>query len=185
MEKYTFSNLKVQALFNKRERLSSDFIKSEELTKEFVSNYNAKLKEAKTQDKIDAFKVRNCTIDYKGRLIKINPCFTVTEDGKELIIFRNIDANSYIILSAGALKKIENDDAITFENEVKISVVKRLTEKANMAPVKDTLVKKCSSFEKSLLSDITAGLTFDKVKDILSLYSNKKDITCPKVLAHF
>lgn len=175
MEKFTFANVKVEKLFVERKSLTADFIKEEGLTKEFVAQYNATLKTAKKADKLAAFKASYCTVTYKERTCKINPCFTTTENGQKIVLFRNIDANSYVVCF-GKLDKVTNKETVA------IKVVTRASDKSQNIEVKKTLVKNNTSFLKNLLSDVTSSFTFEEFCNILSVYKNKKDIECPKVL---
>lgn len=180
MEKFTNTNL--SSKLAERASLTPDFIKAENLTKEEVKAYNEALKVAKRNDKLSAFKVENCTIEYNKKVVKINPCLTVTDSGKSLVIFKDISSDAYVVISAGKDLRREEGDAVYFDHFVKIDVVKRVTDGSNKADVKEKIVKLVKSFLVSLLKDVTAGVSFEQFYDAMTAYNNKKDIKCPRVL---
>lgn len=183
--KMTFTNSTLFNMFAKRASLTPDFIKENNISKEEIKVYNDALKVAKKNDKLRAFKRDNCTIEYKENTVKIQPCFTTTEEGKSLIIFKDISSDAYVVISAGKEKKMENGDEVRFDHLVEVTVTKRVTDKANKACIKAAIVSKLKSFLVSLLKELTAGVSFEEFSDVMRAFTNKKDINCPKVLKNF
>ena len=124
----------------------AEFIKSENLSKETVREINSLVKGIKSENKRNAFKAENFTLEYKGITMAFNPCVN-TE--KELVIFNNLSRDSYVVCT-------------NHENKVSVIVLPRLSSKSNNYEWNKSMAKGNARKCIDLLETVTSTMAWDE-----------------------
>ncbi len=154
-------NATVTNLLNKRVKLDSQVIKCQGLSKEDVDEYNKQRKALVVQDKLNAYKANNCTIEYKNTTLAFNPRGV---EGKQSIIWKDADKNAILIASPDK------------DNKVKLYLIPCVAKTNKLYEWRQALIKKTQAGVIQAFANVVEGLDWDAFVKKCTAYKSYKTV---------
>ena len=162
----TLSNVMI-SLAIKDVKLDSLLIKKQLLSKEEIKEYNALRKMYRTERKLSQWREERNTITVNGKEYAIKASLCENLKGQTLILFKGLDKNGIAYIKEGKEGLCE----------VGISLSSKTLDELRKAQLKKT-----SKLDKDVLEQLTSGLTFSSLLEVVKGKKDTVTCKCPKVL---
>ena len=174
-------NTKLNTMLVSRLSLNKALVKELGLSEAEVAEYQAALKAAKAQDKLDKIKLEKCIIEYtayrKTCTMNFKPSLCKTDKGEFLIIWRTADKNGILVARRG--KEI---DAEKHTHEIELDLVPCCATNSTQYVWRKSLIAKTKTMVENTWNPLFSGLTWEAFFSKVHGYIGVKTTACPKAL---
>ena len=164
--KTTLSNVMI-SLAIKDVKLDSELIRKQLLSKEEIKEYNALRKQYRTERKLNQWRTERNTITVNGKEYAIKASLCENLKGKTLILFKQLDKNGIACISEGK----EGECVVTIS-----------LSSSTLSELRKAQLKKTSKLDKDVLEQLTSGVSFASLLEIVKAKKDTVTCKCPKVL---
>lgn len=149
-------------------KLDSETVKKQLMSKEDIKAYNALRKAYRIERKLNQWREERNTITVNGKEYAIKASLCQNSKGKTLILFKSLDKNGIACISEGK----EGECVVTIS-----------LSSSTLSELRKAQLKKTAKLDRDILEQLTSGLSFTSLLEVVRAKKDTVECKCPKVLA--